>query len=67
MPALKSGAYEQIHWTAVPMGDLTLTVATDCLRAPVGDTTYRLTVGWPATIEACTDLCRSPASIRICT
>lgn len=49
--AVRAGAFERPQWVKVPMGDLTLTVARDALRADSGAGLARLPVSWPDTIE----------------
>ncbi len=58
LQAVKSGTIEPIRWAKIPMGDLTLTVAADALRAPVGGDSLRLFASWPETIEICREIAK---------
>lgn len=53
LAALEADRVVPPHWTDITMGDLTITVATDCLRASPGsgEKTYRLPVTYPETIK----------------
>lgn len=63
--AVETDTHEPPKWSNVTMGDLTLTVATDALKAPAGDSILRLPVSWPDTIAICRKLGCVPPSKKI--
>jgi hypothetical protein len=57
LAAFKAGQTEEIVWTDVNVGDLVITVASDAMKAPLGDrASVRLPVSYAETIEICAAL-----------
>src|SRR5262249_37904977 len=62
LQAHKIGGVDEIQWTEVEVGDLTLTVASAALRGSLDDRTgVRLPVSYQETIQICRELgCVAP-------